>query len=93
VPEEAGDAHPWWAASPPGLAARRRGEASTSPRGRHHADGRPPRAGRDELAFGVRIQRACRLVEQTQPDLVTHNKLQVAVVGVVVALGDLLCLE
>jgi hypothetical protein len=46
-----------------------------------------------ELALGMRIQRACRAVEKTQPDPIAHGKLQDAMVGIVVALGDLLCLE
>jgi hypothetical protein len=46
-----------------------------------------------ELALGARVQRARRAVEEAQPHLVAHCKLQVAMVGVVVASGDLLHLE
>jgi hypothetical protein len=53
------------------------------------------RAGvaRTKLPFGPRLQRLRGPMEQAQPDPITHIKLQVAVSGVVVLLGQLLRLK
>jgi hypothetical protein len=56
-----------------------------------HAE-RPGVAGA-QLALGAGVEGLRRAMEKAQPDPIAYSKLQVAVGGVVVLLGELLCLQ
>lgn len=46
-----------------------------------------------KLPLGPRLERVCRSMEETEPHPIPHRKLELVMVGVVVALGVLLNLE
>jgi hypothetical protein len=52
-----------------------------------------PCKARPQLAPSLGVQRLHRPVEEAQPDPVADGELQVAMVSIVVLLGELLCLE